>query len=319
MLFTSTPENLASYFRPLIYEFADEEAPRTLDFFIRDGLTDELIAVKRLCDTSAGKVDIAPILRSRLDVRPLLTPGFASASGRALCVRTTVEDTTRIRWFLPAETDPDGSALIGTMPLERTIGCGECDELTLEPDTLRVEIEIESPPGTSVKNYLNFSSGDPSLFRLDTTELPAGFTRLALSFYDSDGAVRAQVRYAAVSRPEGAVRVAWFSRRGSLEHYTFPVANLLAEAQEREDIALCDGRRMRVRAPHRTMLTLTSAYERPELLRALCEIGTSPAVWVIDPQGRYLEAEAGAEERTIARPGALSALSFTFKIDAPWS
>ncbi len=319
MQFTSIPENFASYLHPLVYEFADDGAPRTLDLFVRDGLTGDTIAVKRLCNTSAGKVDIAPILRSRLTVAPLSTPGFASASARALCIRTTVEEASETRWFLPAETAPGSSPLSSTLPVERPIGFGECDELTLGPNISRAEIEIATPAGTQKKVFSNLETGYPSLFRLDTTEAAADFTQILLSFCDRDGNICQQVRYIRIPRPEEAVRVAWFSRVGSLEHYTFPVRNRLAEKQEGESLRLCGGRRLRTRASHETLLTLTSAYERREILQALCEIGTARAVWVVTPDGRYLEADAKAEERTIAERGALSSLSFTFEIAEPWS
>jgi len=319
MQFTSIPQNFASYLHPLIYEFADDGAPRTLDLFVRDGLTGDTIAVKRLCNTSAGKVDIAPILRSRLTVAPLSAPGFASAFARALCIRTTVEEASETRWFLPAETVPGSSPLSSTLPAERPIGFGECDELTLGPNISRAELEVETPAGMQKKVFFNLAAEQPSLFRLDTAEAAADFTQLLLSFCDRDGNTCRQVRYIRTPRPEEAVRVAWFSRLGSLEHYTFPVRNRLAERQEGESLRLCDGRRIRIRASHGTLLTLTSAYERREILQALCEIGTSRAVWVATPDGRYLEADAKAGERTIAEHGALSALTFTFEIAEPWS
>ncbi len=319
MRFTSIPQNYSSFLHPLIYEFSDDGSPRTLDLIIRDDMTDDTIAVKRLCNTSAGRVDIAPILRSRMNVVPLTKPGFSSAYPRALMVRTTVEDADQTRWFLPTETDMRGLSLLSTLPVLRPISAGECDELMLGPNINSVKIEVTTPAGQEAQTILNPAAGHPSIYRLDTTEVAEDFKQIVLSFSDLSGAVCHRVSYTRVPRPEEAVRVAWFSRRGSLEHYTFPVRNRQAERQERASLTLCDGRRLCTRTGHETLLTLTSAYEPREVLKALCEIGSSPALWVVASDGRYLEADVAAGERTVCEHGAISALTFTFEISETWS
>lgn len=315
MRFTLVPENYAPAYAPLVYEFSDNEAPRDLTVEVSEAGSGELIFRKRLLNTSSGAVDIAPLLRHRLELAPQAGPtGFLSAISRMAAVRVAVEGVEELRIFRFAERSHAAAYhLCSTMPPVRLISSGETEELTLQPGVARAELDVVRQSGSETKHYASDYAAGWSLFRLDCRTLQSGTERLVLRFYDAGGRCLLSLGYTVVPPPDKGTRVAWYSRRGSIEHYTFPVRQLWCERQTREEVRLADGRSRMAEASVGQELTLVSAYERRAVREALCEIGTSPAVWFVSPTGVYRPVTVVADDREIVRHGRLEAMRFTFR------
>lgn len=324
MTFTSTPDDLASLCGPLVYSFADNAAPRTLEVEVADVMTGDIIAVKRLQNTSAGTVDIAPLLRNRLRLAPLTEAGFHAIDDRAPRIRVSVEGASVVRRFLANRLPLATEALVSSMPAERIIHPGERDELTLLPGITRIETRFTTASGTvTSRNHYSPYAVHPALFVLDTATAPEGVAAIEVRLYGADATVRSQLRYTVVPRPEGAVRVAWFGRRGSVEHYTFPICRRCAETQQRTDYRHADGSRQVAGTQFEGRMTLVSAYERAEVAAALAEIGTAPALWTVAAEGSVRAVEAIAADRIVATHGAPSLVEITLRSTLenrlPWS
>jgi len=315
MRFTLVPENYASAYAPLVYEFSDNEAPRDLTVEVSDAGSGEPIFRKKLLNTSAGAVDIAPLLRHRLTLAPQAGPtGFFPAGSRMAAVRVAVEGVEEVRMFRFAEYDtPKSYHLCSSMPPVRLISPGETEELTLQPGVARAELDVVLPTGSETRLFQSAYAAGWSLFRLDCRTLLPQTERLVLRFYDAEGRCLLSLGYTVVPAPDRGMRVAWYSRRGSIEHYTFPVRQLWCEKQERGEVRLADGKSRLAEASFGQELTLVSAYERRIVREALCEIGTSPAVWLVSATGVYRPVTVVADDREIVRHGRLEAMRFTFR------
>lgn len=313
MTFTAVPENYASLCGPLVYAFADTAGPRTLDIAVESISSGETIAVKRLSDTSSGEVDIAPLIRNRISVRPAAIAGFSSAGTRIPWVRVRVEDAVDTKRFLPALRLPEAGAVrLGSMPADRIISRGECDELTLLSGVARAELSALTAAGTVTRVVVNPLPTMPVLFRVDTMVWDESVSQSEVRLLDANGEELAAVRYCFVPRPAEGVRVAWFGRGGAIEHYTFPVRDEVAERQSKRALRMAGGEERIFGADFEERTTVVSAHEPQEVLRALAELGTARFAWAVDRSGRYVPVTAEVGEPVLLRRGEPSALRFTF-------
>lgn len=313
MTFTATPENFAPLYAPLVYAFADEGAPRTLDVTVTRASTGERIAVKRLQNTSSGEVDIAPLLRSQPTIEPARIAGFSPANSRMPSIRIEVGDAADTKRFLPALRPPGNAVRLGSMPDERIISRGEYDELTLLPGVARAELTADTAAGRVERTLTNFFHASPVLFRLDTKQWDESVAQAEVRFLDADGNTLAAVRYRFVPKIEGSVRAAWLGRGGAIEHYTFPVRLSVAERQERQELRMGGGETQTLGVAFEERTEVVSAHEPQAVLRSLAELGTARLVWVIDDAGAYIPVTAEPGEAILRRHGAPSALRFTLR------
>lgn len=329
MQFTQIPSQHAPLGGELRYGVG-HDAATSIGIRIADAADETLLGAKRFAEVSAVSFDIAPYLRPLVRFVPTVGPtGPRSAAGRTIgAVVTAAEEpsgdgdpaagapaaaTAPARTFLPAAEAVEAPALLTSMPLRRLIAAGEGEELTLlTAASQQVAIVAETDCGTVEETHLLAGAG-LHLFRIDTTEF------LPLRRLTVDAGACGRVVYEVVARPEGAVRLAWRSRAGSVEHYTFPV----------EVAALCETTKRRaygpdghvaVAATQRSRL-LRSAYERPEVLEALAELNSSPEVWLAGAE--YLPVDVAEGQRAEFRYGTLGCFEVTIrpkrKIACPWN
>lgn len=310
MIFTQTPPNGASLYRPLVYAFGDEAAPRDLEIEVIDLDTRQKIATKRLFNTSSGRIEIAPVARRTLSWQPGQTPlGFSAATDRVAHIQVRVEGVSIARRFLPFVEEPPQPLLFSTRPLKRLIARGEGEELLLDRDVLYAELERFTPTERITETIYSDVTDQPALFRFTTAELEPEVERLELRLYSTTREVA--LHYTLTNPIPGSLRVAWVGRGGSIEHYTFPIVEHCSELQERDVVALAESGNELLRSGYRRKWQLLSAYETPEQLRALAELGTSPCIWIVDDQKGYTPVEVVADERQILHHGLLTALNFT--------
>lgn len=274
------PPNYASLRSPLIYTFSDAEA-RTFDVQIIDVGSDEVVGVKRLTGITQGSVDVAPFLRRNLFFFPKTgSTGFVSAGGRTVLGTIEIDNArAQTRTFVSASEAVVPPALLTTSPPLRTIGRGECEELTICTATPCV-VHVTAYKGAESKQTLHTAPyAGFTLFWLNTADFPnADVIRLDINDIG-------QINYYLTGLSTGR-RLAWRSSVGSVEHYTFPVEKEVVDKVEKKEVFTQQGPRpMTIRSERRT--TLLSAYEPEKMLKALSEILTSPAVWSVE-NGIYI-------------------------------
>lgn len=310
MIFTQTPQNGASLYAPLIYEFGDEKAPRDLQIDILDATSRKLIATKQLYNTSSGRIDIAPLLRRYLKWEPEIgAMGFFEAPNRFAHVLVRVEGISVMRYFLPCVVEPLQRPLLSSFPLNRLLAHGEGEELLLDRDVLYVEVERFTPEGSVSELFFPDSSDLPICFRFSTEGMEPEVERAEVRISSTTHEV--VIGYTLTNPIPGGVRVAWVGRGGSIEHYTFPILEQRSETQERKVLSRGDAGEELLQSCYREHWQLLSAYETPERMQALAELGTAQQVWIVSPEAGYIPVEVEAEERKILHRGLLTALRFT--------
>lgn len=322
MLFTRIPENCASLARPVVYAFRNDGPPRTLDVEIVEAATGTLLSARRFFRATEIEIDVAPVLRRIVQFDPEEAPstGFRPADDRCARIYLRVEAVeSPVRAFMPSERTATG-ALATSLPRERLTERDAQEELTLLPGAASVEVEWTGDGKQVARTYTPPEGSFPLLFRIRAADFPKA-ERILVRIRSADGELAASVRYALCDpRPDG-LRVAWHGRAGSLEHYTFPVRSSIVEQQQRRTAAGSAGEEL-LEAAGEERITLLSAYEPRDMLRALASIGTAPAVWVVR-DGYYVRVEVVPAERILVRHGALRALELTLrhvgKGGAPWS
>lgn len=343
MQFTQIPQQHAPLGGELRYGVG-HDAATTIGIRIADAADHTLLGAKRFAEVSDVSFDIAPYLRSALRFVPTVgQTGPRPADGRTVtAVVTAAEErlsaadgttdgatdgttdgagsgtppavaTAPARTFLPAAEPVEAPALLTSMPLRRLIAAGEGDELTFfTAGTQQVTVVAEAGYGTLEEVYTLAGAG-LHLFRVDTSNY------LPLRRLTVDAGACGTVVYEVVARPEGAVRLAWRSRAGSVEHYTFPVeVSVLCETAKRR--AYGPEGHVAVATSDRS-LVLRSAYERREVLEALAELNASPEVWRVG--AHYEPVDVAGGQRAEFRCGALGCFEVAIRpkqsIPQPWN
>ena len=319
MQFTRTPRQFAPLGGELRYAVG-HDTPATITIRIADAAHGALLGAKRFAAVEQAAFDAAPCLRPALRFQPATGPtGIRPAAGRTVTALVEAsagdeaEASAEIRTFLPAAAEVEAPALLTAMPRVRLIAPGEADELTLLTDSAQqVTVIARSKESTTAESYSAAGAG-LHLFRLDTNDFPEAETLTV------DAGACGTVRYEFAERPDGAVRLAWRSRAGSIEHYTFPVeTTATVEAAKRRAYGP-EGHVAAATAERRR--TLRSAYERREVLEALAEIIVSPEVWTVGEE--YEPADVVSDRVETHRHGSLACIEIEIrpksKTPQPWN
>lgn len=323
MQFTQIPQQYAPLGGELRYAVSREEAGN-IDIRIAGAADAALLGAKRFAAVTEAAFDAAPYLRRQLRFVPATgKTGFYSAGGRTVSVVVeasetdggTIAATSPARTFLPGGEVPAGPCLRTSMPLNRLIPEGACDELTLlTSGACAVTVTAEAGDSTTAESYRTAESG-LHLFRLDTRDFQGA------ECITVDAGVCGTAVYSVMPAVEGAVRLAWRSSAGSVEHYTFPVVRTTTVRAGRLEAEGPEGRMVVAADAEREML-LVSAYEACAVLEALAELMTAPEVWIAGESG-YTPVSVATGEAVVRRHGSLCCLEVAVrpkhKIRMPWN
>ncbi len=300
------------------------DRPQTIDITVENALTGRLLGVRRFANTADATFDMAPIVRRciRFAPQPAQT-GFTSAADRKIPVTIEVaalDDPTRrlsssVKVCYAADIEAPMTSLLTTMPLQRLIAPGECDEIALVVDEApQATVTAQAPAGTETRTYATWNTG-LLLFRLDTSEFPDA-ERLTL-----DLGACGKVEYTLVPASRGARRIAWHSRAGSLEHYTFPVELTASVETQKTRIYGPEGYEA-IGTDRQQHLRLRSAYESRAMLEILSEILVAPEVWIVDSEG-YRQVDVVSDRAVVHRHGVLSCMEIEIRPcrtnERPWN
>lgn len=307
MQFTQIPPDYAPLGGPIVYAFSDT-APRTFDVSVIDYNIDDAVGAKRLAGISAGTLDIAPYLRHRLTFRPSTGPtGFVEAPDRTVLAALEIDGLRSPgRMFLPCETVARTPAHLTSVPWNRLIARGECDEATLLTETPCTATVDASRNGETRTTTFTATRTGLLLFRLNTADFPDA--DVLTVWFDRF----TRIVYELTPPLQGGCRLAWRSSAGSIEQYTFPVVKEERVETEKERITTESGTCSReIRTSH--LLTLLSAYEPTMMLQALAGILSSPQVWRVE-NGLYLPVEVLTDAAGIRRHGTLRNFELQIRI-----
>lgn len=310
-MFTSVPGPHAPADRRAEFRIACDE-PRTIDVRFTDAQSGELLAAKRFADVSEAVFDAAPIARRRIGFAPQAgsASGFVAADDRMLALTITAATAEEPDTEIAAQCifyagDAPVPALVARMPLRRLIGPGEWDELTmLSQGPLQATVTAKGPTGEQTRSYVSGASL-VKLFRLRAADFPEA-EQLTVDFGSVGSVVYSVSRF-----PHDARRLAWRSRAGSLEHYTFPTEAATEIGATKTRVLGPDGYATAA-AEEERRIRLRSACETRAAAEALAEIVAAPDVWLIVGD-RYEPVDVATDTAAIQRQGMLTTLEIAIR------
>ena len=191
------------------------------------------------------------------------------------------------------------------MPLRRLIPEGACDELTLLADgPCTVTVTAMAGDTAAAESYRATEAG-LHIFRLDLRDFPDAETLTV------DAGTCGTVVYTVIPARQEAVRLAWRSRAGSVEHYSFPVLQTEVIRSVRQQAYGPDGRTAATAETDRETV-LVSAYEGRQVLEALAELTSAPEVWIARDD-TYTPVDIASDEAVVQRHGTLSCLEIAVR------
>lgn len=239
MTFTSLPEMFSSVFGPLAYTFSNAaETELFLEILsTRDG---SRIGSKRFYNTPTGTLNIAPMVRKNIRFVPSSgMTGFCNSESRSASVQLAVGTTySEVRTFVAAHDSVKPSRILTTMPSHRIIAYGESDEITCcipGQHTVTVTSDITAEALT----YNAIGGEELTLFRLNTRSFLPSVGTITVRIATA-GQTVAEIGYTVVPKCDEGCRIAWRSRAGSIEHYTFPVVKSVVQKIRKEQVLTDD-------------------------------------------------------------------------------
>lgn len=146
--------------------------------------------------------------------------GFCNSESRSASVQLAVGTTySEVRTFVAAHDSVKPSRILTTMPSHRIIAYGESDEITCcipGQHTVTVTSDITAEALT----YNAIGGEELTLFRLNTRSFLPSVGTITVRIATA-GQTVAEIGYTVVPKCDEGCRIAWRSRAGSIEHYTF--------------------------------------------------------------------------------------------------
>ncbi len=253
----------------LNFEYSDSSATDIL-IEVSDYYTNEDYGVKKFYSTDSAQINIAPMIFDYLLPEPMryttLSAGFPSKGFPR--IKVSVGDVQcEVRYFTYAKSEMEAPALLTSLPKNRLLYAGECDQLSvLCPVGTYLAYELVGTAREAGGVELNLSgsaiyTGGAGNIYINADLYCQDYSSLTLSIYAGTELID-QVAYTLECEQSNGYRVAWISSYGSIEYYTFPFVDDLTQ--------LSSGA---------VTKTLRSAYGTAGEVEALSEIITSPKVW----------------------------------------
>lgn len=298
------------------------DEPGDIDLRIRDTGSDRLLGGRRFVNVSQAEIDVAPRIRSAISFAPSTgLTGFKTSDDRVIMAgiealrpgSETIELSSGARRFLLGDQPLNSSRLLTAMPMNRLIPAGASDEISIYHNRYCSFVVTATSRGTTVAEQYDSPQYGLQVFRLNTSDFPDCDTITV------DTGVCGSIVYTVVPASQQAVRLAWLSHAGSIEHYSFPTlreTTLRIDKQRAEGV---DGDLLTA-AETLSEKTLVSALESPEMLETVAELTSARNVWVAG-QNSYTPIDVLTDEAVIQRYGSLCALELVVrsKTAASWS
>lgn len=317
MIFTNIPKNGASWSDELLYTFATElTEPSDVSVEVRDADSDELLGSMRLYSVTRATIDIAPIVRRGVTMRPATVKApsiVASLAVRRVVVVANGVASSAVSLFR-APYQPTEFGVLSSMSTANGIASGDVVRFTLNIlSGVRVRVVEYSPDSKRDIAVLAYSGED----RVVEVVVPIGElspTADRVELLIIDGQTTLSWEYRVMERTSGSRTLLWYNVRGGIEYYTFPycplvsrTADVVASPTRLGSIAHLSSARSRVRL-------ISAMLTRSEQER-LSEILLSPYIFE-DCRGSVSSVELSQRELRYDDHGALQRLSLD--IDEEW-
>lgn len=281
MRFISTPQNFTPIEQGLVFAFTtDSDIPASVVAEIVACSDDSVVATLRLHNITSGEVDIAPYIAPFAERRPSKSAMSSLCEAPTASYKVRVDNVESDRVVVSLNrSDVLRPAVVTTMPQQRRLAYGECDEVLLfvEEGSL-VEIAMDSNTGESVY-FSEVSASGALLFTVAAADFGTESKEIYVQV-SCNGDEVASLNYNIVAPSERGVRLAWLSSEGSIERYSFPVSHSMTLNAERERVG--DGEILRtVVCRSESRLEIASRYEPRATIAALSEIVASSRVWLV--------------------------------------
>ncbi len=281
--FIKLPPEGASVFGALCYVFEPQQTAQTLDVKILDATQNTTLGRLRFYNTQHLECDISPYLLALADCSPLppISPtGVYPATDREINIELRVtyntlpdtpgqpsvfhEERSPRRRFVFARQRLAGNEIRSSLPSQRLAGFSDSEEIlfhNLSP--IRITLTATGRKPMPIRTFEVREAGQ-HIFCLNCSEYPDA-EKITVEIEKAG-----RIEYTMIRRPRGSVRMAWTSRYGSVEHYTFPVVQEI------------DRHRVKNAARSEVRCTLRSAFENRAMMEGLSEIISSAGVWMLD-------------------------------------
>lgn len=280
MTFTSIPQNFTPLSHGLVFAFrTDGEIADSVEVEILDADLDEIIATQHLHSVSEGSVNIAPYLPRRFERVPsqLCCSSFVGMPTARYAVR--VNGVTSDSVVVAANREEiHPRSLVTQYPLSRCLSYGDHDEVMVvveQGDELSAEIWVDNELYSTIESV---AVSPMMLFVLASEEFDAAISNIDVVI-SCGGERLGELHYRVTPRRDGAVRLAWMSRSGAIERYTFPVALSLSSNADMVRVRGEDIYEI-VSGSAEALLEVVSNYEPRAVITSLTEIISSTGVWM---------------------------------------
>ncbi len=309
-MFTTYPQSYESLYSELTYSYLSSSDSDDITLFIVNSTTDEVLGVKKFYSTSTAELNIAPLVRRyALPEVVVAETGFieeANSGSIEISLADSSGTTSDARCFTISRESESEVGLLSTIPTTyRGISSGEREMLTLrvDPDEgITVEVRQYIGDQEEVSSETSYTLGAQSSgfatfsFVAEAIDEESASERVEIVVTQDDVQI-AMVEYIIIDSPIDPLRVAWISSRGSIEHYTFPMATQRSLDSELQQT-----------------LTLRSALENYSMRRAIAEIVSSPKVWVEQESGEYCEVSVESQSVELAPKCDMASVEITIVV-----
>ncbi len=299
-MFINIPEDYSSMWGELTYHFTISE-PRNLLVEIINGKDDSIIAVKKFYSCAEIKFNIAHIIRQNILPEPTSgETGFSIADLGFINVYVRIDSiVSESRTFILAHERPSTfPTLLTTMPEGRVLHPSESDSLLLITDLgnrstarLTAVARDTSTHNNYTADYYTLSrNAEFHTFTVNADEFNTDYQSIEVTITTADQG-RREIYYTLTppNLKQNGYRVAWLSKEGSIESYTFPLISNVTQ--------LSNGKIGR---------SLRSAYGTIKEVEALSEVIHSPRVWHINDDGSKEAINVTTTQYPKIREGTLS-------------
>lgn len=290
------------------------DEPGDIDLRIREAESGNLLGGKRFIGVSVADIDAAPRIRAVMTFTPSTgETGFKPTDGRVVRAYAealrpgseTIELTSGSRNFIPGDQSTQTSGLRTSMPLNRLIPEGEADEISIYHNRYCSFLVTGSGPGTTLAEQFTAPQYGLQIFRLNTADFPGCDTITV------DTGIGQSIVYTVIPPSQQALRLAWRSHAGSIEHYSFPTVRQTALHVDKQRIESAEGYRI-TSAEILRQTTLVSAFEQSDVLEALAELTSASDVWSVKGNV-YTPVDVLTDETVVQQHGTLCALELVIR------
>ena len=311
----SKPEDFTPIKEGLLFVVeADEKCD--LDVAIINAYTGEEVGRKVIYDTMRAVVDIAPYVADMPQFAPskqgeteLMSLPVISYMIVAQSADEVVEsDEVLVSNNIVAEKV--GVNSIFAVDECREIAYGQSDHLLIKaPAAGMITAEVSADYGESY-SYNVYSGSGRAMFSLSTQMFEQDVERIVVEIY-CNGEFLQSVDYEIIPKIPNAVRVAWISDIGTLEHFTFAALYSRTLVAKQRRIFVGSAGQTSSCTPVE-WLNIGSARCSERVAEALATIVTAPKVW-IERDGQYVEAMVVENEVVISKFAKVGQISLTLE------